>query len=261
MEVHHHPDVEKKGFKEYLLEGLMIFIAVTMGFFAESIREHLSDRSKEHEYIISIKKDLITDTANLDVWIPSMGLRAAYYDSLIMCLQTGGPVKNGGDMYFYARIATRASNYEPSDNTVLEMKSSGNLRLVHDRTIVNGLVELDRAFGHYKSLVDVDEREDMMLYPLLGDLFDASIFNNMVKMKNMHATEKDYAAGQRSSTSRPAGNPQLRKYNKDEINMLIYCLHQRKSSFLGEIHDLTAQKYLATSLIARIDKVYKVQDE
>jgi hypothetical protein len=32
MEVHHHPKVEKKNFKEYLLEGLMIFIAVTMGF-------------------------------------------------------------------------------------------------------------------------------------------------------------------------------------------------------------------------------------
>ena len=39
MEVHHHPDVEKKGIKEYILEGIMIFIAVTMGFFAESIRE------------------------------------------------------------------------------------------------------------------------------------------------------------------------------------------------------------------------------
>jgi len=25
MEVHHHPEVEKKGIKEYLLEGLMIF--------------------------------------------------------------------------------------------------------------------------------------------------------------------------------------------------------------------------------------------
>jgi hypothetical protein len=39
MEVHHHPDVEKKSFKEYLLEGLMIFIAVSLGFFAEQIRE------------------------------------------------------------------------------------------------------------------------------------------------------------------------------------------------------------------------------
>jgi hypothetical protein len=36
MEVHHHPNVEKKGYKEYFLEFLMIFLAVTMGFIAEN---------------------------------------------------------------------------------------------------------------------------------------------------------------------------------------------------------------------------------
>jgi hypothetical protein len=46
MEVHHHPEVEKKGLKEYLLEGLMIFLAVTMGFFAETIRENISENGK-----------------------------------------------------------------------------------------------------------------------------------------------------------------------------------------------------------------------
>jgi hypothetical protein len=54
MEVHHHPELphgESKRFKEYVLEFLMIFLAVTMGFIAESIREHLSDSSKESEYI------------------------------------------------------------------------------------------------------------------------------------------------------------------------------------------------------------------
>ncbi len=34
MELHHHPHVEKKSFKEYFLEGLMIFLAETMGFIA-----------------------------------------------------------------------------------------------------------------------------------------------------------------------------------------------------------------------------------
>jgi len=34
MEVPHHPHVEKKSFKEYFLEGLMIFFAVTIGFIA-----------------------------------------------------------------------------------------------------------------------------------------------------------------------------------------------------------------------------------
>ena len=51
MEVHHHPHVDsdshrKKGFKEYFLEFLMIFLAVTMGFFAENIRQHFEDRKK-----------------------------------------------------------------------------------------------------------------------------------------------------------------------------------------------------------------------
>ena len=50
MEVHHHPHVEKKKFKEYFLEFLMIFFAVTLGFFAENIRETLTERHNAKEY-------------------------------------------------------------------------------------------------------------------------------------------------------------------------------------------------------------------
>jgi hypothetical protein len=62
MEVHHHPQIERKNFKEYFLEFLMIFLAVTMGFFAESIRERLADDSKEKQYINSMIADLKGDT-------------------------------------------------------------------------------------------------------------------------------------------------------------------------------------------------------
>src|SRR6185503_19811931 len=70
MEVHHHPQLEHKPkpWKEYLLEYLMIFLAVMTGFFAESYREHLGERSKGYEYAVNIKKDLALDTASLDVW-------------------------------------------------------------------------------------------------------------------------------------------------------------------------------------------------
>src|ERR1700686_4473183 len=59
MEVHHHPDLhhKKKHWKEYFLEFLMIFLAVTMGFFAESYREHLGDRAKEKEFMKSMVSD------------------------------------------------------------------------------------------------------------------------------------------------------------------------------------------------------------
>ena len=65
MEVHHHPDVhhKRKKFKEYFLEFLMIFLAVTIGFFAESLRERLVNNEKEKNYMESMIKDLKKDTA------------------------------------------------------------------------------------------------------------------------------------------------------------------------------------------------------
>jgi hypothetical protein len=61
MEVHHHPNVEKKNFKEYFLEFLMIFLAVTMGFFAENIREHFSEKKISRQYLETFRQELINN--------------------------------------------------------------------------------------------------------------------------------------------------------------------------------------------------------
>ena len=55
MEVHHHPHVPNhaKPWKEYLLEGLMIFLAVSLGFIAENIREHISEQNKKKIHELS----------------------------------------------------------------------------------------------------------------------------------------------------------------------------------------------------------------
>src|SRR6476661_7067685 len=88
MEVHHHPDLhhKKKKFKEYFLEFLMIFLAVTLGFFAESYREHLSDRSKEKEYVASLSEDLKKDTLNLVIGILALQEKIMQLDSLVVFL-------------------------------------------------------------------------------------------------------------------------------------------------------------------------------
>jgi hypothetical protein len=68
MEVHHHPqlDHKPKPIKEYLLEGLMIFIAVMMGFIAENIREDITNREHAHQLVTQLVQDLKADTANLN---------------------------------------------------------------------------------------------------------------------------------------------------------------------------------------------------
>jgi hypothetical protein len=263
MEVHHHPQLQHKPkpWKEYLLEYLMIFLAVMTGFFAESFREHLSERLKEHEYAVNIKKDLRADTANLNIWIPADLTRAAKLDTLISYLETPGFVKDGSNMYYLARLSTRNSIFTPSDNTILEMKSSGNLRLIRNREIINGLMNFEQSIAEYNNLLDIEGKENVMSYPLIGQLFDASIFNKMVIASSKLLTEKEYAAGSTNNMSKPPGNPQLLSHDKEKINQLIYYLHERKSSFLGEIRRLAEQKHQVEELIKMINKEYKLEDE
>src|SRR5665213_3063388 len=91
MEVHHHPEVEKKGLKEYFLEGLMIFLAVTMGFFAESIREHIADGAKETEYMHSMIQDLQADTTELNSSKMAFNRTCQVTDTILTCLKADNP--------------------------------------------------------------------------------------------------------------------------------------------------------------------------
>lgn len=47
----------------------MIFLVVSMGFFAESYREHLVDKRKEKEIITALFNDIKKDTGNLNTII------------------------------------------------------------------------------------------------------------------------------------------------------------------------------------------------
>lgn len=62
MEVHHHSH-KPKNWKEYITEFLMLFAAVTLGFFAENVREHqiIEHKTQQnlHSIILDLKKDSV----------------------------------------------------------------------------------------------------------------------------------------------------------------------------------------------------------
>lgn len=262
MEVHHHPHVGKKNFKEYLLEGLMIFLAVSMGFIAENIREHLADRAKEQEYIENIKKDLLRDTTHLNVWIEALVKRSETFDSLITILKKPGPTDKGQDLYYFARIATRSGRFEANLNSFTEMKNSGNTRLIRNREVINSLLNYEKNIFRYEQLGLLESKENEMVYPLIGLLFDATVFDEMFVRSSMirsQMSETDFATGSRFYIKRPYGNPQLRSRNPDQINQLIYFIHQRKATFFGQATILLNQKKEAADLIALLNKEYHLE--
>ena len=84
MEVHHHPKIEKKSFKEYFFEFIMIFLAVSMGFFAESLHEHFNDKETVKRNIESLVKNLHEDNSQLVWYIAANQEIIRTIDSLVM---------------------------------------------------------------------------------------------------------------------------------------------------------------------------------
>jgi hypothetical protein len=243
MDVQHHPDIEKKGLKEYILEGLMIFLAVTMGFFAEGLREHISDKAKETEYVVSLKQDLQHDTANLAQQIHFINLKIVRMDSLILLLNKSSLSSNDiNDAYFYARVATRKPNFEVTDRTIVQLKSAGTFRLIKNEDLISSILEYQKQDDNYSENSANDVTERGFLYPFISKIFDANVFQTMVDSTNI--------------IHRTTGIHYIKRADKEFINQFIYYVHQLKSSFIVEKEVLVDMKKRAGNMIEIINKDY-----
>ena len=176
MEVHHHPHVEKKSFKEYLLEGLMIFLAVTMGFFAEQIREHFVDAKREKEYIVSMLKELRSDSAQLAEVFKDT-LRIKKMDSLSLLLlsrnDSQSVIKN---IYRLVDNITFYNAMTFSRNTLTQLKYGGNMRFIKNTDIVEGLNHLDNIITNNNNQLAGYDRVTIENIREMYTILDFSLF-------------------------------------------------------------------------------------
>jgi hypothetical protein len=153
MEVHHHPQLEHKPkpWKEYFLEGLMIFLAVTLGFFAESYREHRADKEKEKRSIETIITGIASDTAQLNSIIASNKLSLQYLKKFIKLKGSDFSVNNT-KKEFYNDAANGTYNdvyFRSNDAAFQQLQASGTLRLINKQAILDSLFE----YQHTTSLI------------------------------------------------------------------------------------------------------------
>jgi len=180
MEVHHHPDLQhkKKNFKEYFLEFLMIFLAVTLGFFAESIRENISNRHKESKYMESLVSDLKSDTTETDVAVKRWKGYNANLDSLLFLLKKDMNQQNINGLY--ALLSTEFFHFnlfKYNDKTIEELKSSGDFRLIKKESIANEIMSYDLDMKYI--LIQEQDVKDLMITSknIESKVFDYSQLN------------------------------------------------------------------------------------
>mgnify|MGYP000208961407 CR=1 FL=1 len=98
MEVHHHPHVPThvKPWKEYLLEGIMIFIAVSFGYTAENIREHYIETKKAVSSARNLYVDLVADSVEYASSLQRRQWQEDYFDILNKSYQSNQITKDIG---------------------------------------------------------------------------------------------------------------------------------------------------------------------
>jgi len=126
MEVHHpHHPTHKKKWSEYITEFIMLFAAVTLGFFAENIREHLAEENKAKELLHVVAKDLRSDLEQLQTLKVLASEKNKFSDSIKIILNTNLNKVDQKD--YYRDIMNYAPNYffYPNDKSIKDAESKG----------------------------------------------------------------------------------------------------------------------------------------
>lgn len=177
MEVHHHSHHPKK-WKEYITEFLMLFLAVSLGFFAENLREHQVEKHREISYLKNVHEDLRIDLNTIDTVMNQNTLRLHALDTFFVSINN--KTTSNEDFYYYMRNLTLRATFESSHVGIDQIKSAGGLRMIKNPKIVFGIQEYERILNSTEKLENLRERTLEQARFKMTVIFDPSISYEML---------------------------------------------------------------------------------
>lgn len=169
MEVHHHPDLHRKPkkWKEYFLEFLMIFLAVTMGFIAENIREHFTETKIAHQNLEAYRNDLLQNEKFFIKVDNSFTDMLPIYDSIVSIFYEK---KENKELPVLSRLLLEGQlNPVITINTPTyeQLISSGSLRFIDNKELKDSMANYQAQINSY---VDYNDRIITTLNNQLGEI-------------------------------------------------------------------------------------------
>lgn len=249
MEVHHHPDLhhKPKKWKEYFLEFLMIFLAVTMGFIAENIREHFVLKKHEKEYMVSLVRDLKNDTAGLTRSEASVTRYVHCADSIFSLFKNADFKNTSSNIYYFGRTIALRNLWRSNDGTIQQLNYSGGLRLIENKSVIDSIqdyIDKLKILSQYLSLEDAQLTE---YRKAMSKVFSGFVLNDMLDMQTgVVATDLNY-------------NPELQSTEKNDINDLAVQIAIVKANRVNQLIIMKNLKTEAGSIIKLINKEYSLE--
>ena len=253
MEVHHHPKaigshVPQKKWTHYFWEFLMLFLAVTLGFFVENQREHYIENKREKQFIRSLFNDIRSDTANIARIIKARTVKERMLDSLSYMMNSASPGDFTKQIYPYAVHAGRTLPYRfiPNDGTLQQLKNSGALRLIRNRSVVDSIAKYDISVRNMLGQYAVEENQIEHYRTAATKIFDALF---LVKIMDENA----------AVVNLPTDNPPLQPYNKRELYEWNYRVYGLNGMNKANRRDLKALLNQAKDLLEILKREYHLE--
>jgi hypothetical protein len=192
MEVHHHSHTPRKKWTHYLWEFLMLFLAVTLGFFVENRREHYIEHQRAKVYAASMKANLQVDTNEL-IQIVRRGTHAsAFLDTFLLLASTEEFSKiPTGKLYWYGLFGGYLRGFLPNDATYQQMKSSGSLRYFSDPVLEQKISDYDQLMRSMQISLEIDQPIYLEVRKLRSQMFDFR-YNNAANNVVQRAVYEKY---------------------------------------------------------------------
>ena len=127
MDVHYLPSNRHiKSAKEYLIDIIIIFLAVTLGFFGNDFRISYAEKAQAKVYAQSLYDDLKNDQVSIRRICSEKDWLVTKYDSALYILATKNLYDYNEFIYYVDRYMTKKTVFTSQDITYHQLFYSGN---------------------------------------------------------------------------------------------------------------------------------------
>jgi len=248
MEVHHshhHGGHQTKKWKEYITEFLMLFTAVTLGFFAENQREHYIEHLREKQYMQSLYEDLKKDTIELSTLKRLYTGQMNRIDTTIELFR----VADWNDstltkLYLLNLTVLGNRGLNLMERTSVQLQNAGGMRLIQNAKISDEIANYwhwqEYARAYFATTEELKLKARERSYFIFNQFFYNDISRDKVKTAKMGA--------------------QLMTYDKmvlmEYINRLSHIKNSIKNQQLYQLDQILSS---ATILLNDLKKEYEVK--
>ena len=223
MEVHAHSHTPRNKWTHYLWEFLMLFLAVSLGFYAENIREGILHKKEVKTHMNSLVSDLRTDMLLFDSVIDRNSYGAQMADSLIELLHSD--ITNTPDIYFAARTVTANLGYYYTNSKSFEqLKGSGLLRYIKPKILLDSIGTYYSSFQWLTNQIELLRLKMDEIHKKNALLFDSYVFQQMLKIG------PSTFGGSRTIINKPSVKPVLLSMDFNNINTVSLNYHYYSST-------------------------------